>query len=194
VTPTLARLAFRLNQGPLPPLVLMTDDERLPDPCGAAMRLPKGSLIVLRARERGRRRALAGALAQLAQQRGLFLLIADDPDLAASAHGAHFPEAHAGRIANWRACHPRLFVTASAHSLRAAIRAATFGADAVFLSPVFATKSHTDRVALGPIRLRAIVRLARVPIYALGGIDATTAARLAHAELAGFAAIGALTV
>jgi thiamine-phosphate pyrophosphorylase len=172
----------------------MTDDERLPDPSAAARALPRGSLIVLRARTKKRRAELAAALAGIARARGLFLLIADDPELARAADGVHFPEAQAGKLAYWRARQPRWFLTASAHSLQAVQRAASFGADAVFLSPVFATKSHLDRAALTPIRFRLIAQLSRVPIYALGGIDARNALHLAGARLAGIAAIGALAV
>jgi thiamine-phosphate pyrophosphorylase len=170
----------------------MTDDERLPDPCAAAEGLPQGSLIVLRARKKSRRQELAASLAHIARARRLFLLIADDPEFARAADGAHFPEARAREIAYWRARHPGWFMTASAHSLAAVQRAASYGADAVFLSPVFATKSHTDRAPLSPIRLRLIARASRVPIYALGGIDAANVLRLAGAKLAGIAAVGAL--
>ena len=192
----LARLAARLNDGELPPLVLMTDDARLPDPFAAACGLPQGSLIVLRARQRGRREELAGALARIARARGLFLSVADDPELAArlGADGVHFPEARAGDLFGWRARRPAWFVTASAHSLQAAARAQTFGADAVFLSPVFATKSHTDRAVLTPLRLRLMTMQLRVPVYALGGIDADTVRQLTGAKLAGVAAIGALAI
>jgi thiamine-phosphate pyrophosphorylase len=185
-------VALRLNAGNLPPLVLMTDDERLPDPCEAARLLPRGSLIVLRARDQYRRRDLAVALARIAHARALFLLIADDPDLARSAHGVHFPEAHMGAISYWRARRPDWFLTASAHSLQAAQRAALFGADAVFLSPVFPTPSHPGRQVLTPIRLRLIARETRVPLYALGGINAGNAQQLLGARLAGIAAIGGL--
>jgi thiamine-phosphate pyrophosphorylase len=185
-------VALRLNAGNLPPLVLMTDDERLPDPCATARLLPRGSLIVLRARDEHRRKALAVDLARIAQARSLFLLIADDPELARSAHGVHFPEAHMGRVAYWRARRPDWFLTASAHSLGAAQRAALFGADAVFLSPVFPTASHPGRVALTPIRFRLMAQETRVPLYALGGINAGNAQQLLGARLAGIAAIGGL--
>lgn len=191
---TLARLARRLNAGALPSLVLMSDDERLPDPCAAAECLPRGSMVVLRARDQTRRVALARALSPIVRRGGLFLLIADDTALAAraGADGVHFPERRAGEIAYWRARHPEWLMTASAHSLTAVARAARFGADAVFLSPVFATKSHPGRAALGPLRLRAIAQCVPVAIYALGGIDAANAHRLEGARLAGIAAIGAL--
>ena len=189
---TLARVALRLNAGNLPPLVLMTDDERLPDPCAAARALPRGSLVVLRARDKCRRQALAVALARIARARSLFLLIAGDPELAQSADGAHFPEAQMGAIATWRARRPDWFLTTSAHSLTAVQRAASFGADAVFVSPVFPTASHPGRPALTPIRLRRMAQDARVPVYALGGINARNALELLGARLAGIAAIGGL--
>jgi len=176
----------------LPPLVLMTDDERLPDPCAAAERLPRGSLIVLRARQKRHRQQRAAELAQIARARGLYLLIAADPELARAADGLHLPEAQMGAIAYWRARHPDWFITASAHSLETLQRAAHFGADAVFLSPVFPTKSHVGRIALTPIRLRLMARKARVPIYALGGIDSDAARQLVGAGIAGIAAVGAL--
>ena len=185
-------MASALNAGNLPPLVLMTDDERLPDPCAAARLLPRGCLIVLRARDRHRRRELAAALARIAHAQSLFLLIADDPDLARLAHGVHLPEAHMGAIAYWRARRPDWFLTAAAHSLGAAQRAARFGADAVFLSPVFPTASHPGGATLTPIRLRRMAQAARVPIYALGGINGDNAQQLRGARLAGIAAIGGL--
>jgi thiamine-phosphate pyrophosphorylase len=187
-------VALRLNAGNLPPLVLMTDDERLPDPCAAARALPRGSLIVLRARDRQRRRELAAELARIARAQALFLLIADDTDLARLAHGVHFPEARMGEIAHWRARRPDWFVTTSAHSLAAAQRAARFGATAVFLSPVFPTESHPGRAPLTPIRLRLMAQEVHAPLYALGGINASNAQQLAGARLAGIAAIGGLAV
>jgi thiamine-phosphate pyrophosphorylase len=174
----------------------MTDDERLPDAEAAAQGLPRGSLIVLRARNEDRRARLAVRLVPIARRRSLFLSIADDPELAAriGADGVHFPELHMGDIAAWRARRPHWLLTAAAHSLGAALRAASFGADALFLSPVFATASHPGRASLTPIRLRAITRSLRVPAYALGGIDARSALQLKGAKLAGLAAIGALLI
>lgn len=190
----LARLAGRLNTAELPPLVLMGDDDRLPDPCSAAAQLPRGSLIVVRSRNERRRAALAAALAKVAKRSGLHLSIADDASLAAKfrADGVHFPEAHAGRIAYWRAVRPDWFFTAAAHSLRAAALAASWGADAVFLSPVFPSASHPGRTPLTPVKFRAIAAAVGVPLYALGGIDAKSARRLAGTKLAGLAAVGAL--
>jgi len=62
--------------------------------------------------------------------------------------------------------------------------------DVVFLSPVFPTASHPGRAALTAVRANAIARAARVPVYALGGVEARNAGRLSG--FAGIAAIGAL--
>jgi thiamine-phosphate pyrophosphorylase len=192
----LARLAAALNAGrrALPALILLTDDERLPDPQGAARLLPKGSMVIVRARNDARREALVAALAPVCRARVLILIVAGDPRLAgrSGAAGIHCPEARHGEIRHWRSLRPSWRVIASAHSLRACLHAAHCGAHAVLLSPVFATRSHPERAPLSPLRLRAIASAVPVPVYALGGIDSHTAPRLAGAKLAGLAAIGAL--
>jgi thiamine-phosphate pyrophosphorylase len=176
-------------RSPLPPLILMTDDERLPDPLRAARALPRGSMVIVRARDDARRRFLAQTLLPLAQARGLFLFIAGDVALALAlgADGVHLPEARIGEAAGLRARH-RLLVTASAHSFSALRKAAWV--DALLLSPVFPTASHPGRPALGPLRASAIARAASIPVYALGGVTAENATRLSG--FSGIAAIGAL--
>ena len=197
----LARLAARLNEGgtgkrarALPPLILMTDDERLPDPLAAARALPKGSAIILRHRHLGERRKLALALKAIARRRGLVLIIADDGVLVARvrADGLHLPEAKMNTAAHWRAAHPSWLITVAAHSERALVRAALARADAALFAPVFPSLSHPNRPSLGALRTRSIALHARLPIYALGGINATNAERLTGARLAGIAAIEAL--
>ena len=190
----LARAAASLAaacRSPLPFLVLMTDDERLTDPLSAARALPPGSMVVVRSRNVERRKALAADMMKLARARSLFVLIAGDAALALAlgADGVHLPEAAIGQAAALRARH-RLIVTAAAHSL-AALRY-SHRLDAVFLSPLFPTASHPGRAALSPVRAAAIARLAGVPIYALGGVNAGNAGRLAG--FSGIAAIGALAV
>ncbi len=178
----MARAAKALG-GPLPALVLMTDDARLDDPLAAAHALPKGSMVVARARHG--LEPLARALLKMR----CTVLIAGDPLLAVrlGAHGIHLPEARAGEAAYWCARFPDMLITASAHSLHALARDHV---DAFFLSPVFETKSHPGRAALGAARANLMARQARVPVYALGGIDARKAALLSGFR--GIAAIGAL--
>jgi thiamine-phosphate pyrophosphorylase len=189
----LARAAGRFKRGGLPALILLTDDERMPDPLAAVRALPRGSLMIVRARDTARRAELASALAVIARRRGLFLLVANDASLAAKigADGLHLSETHARDAAHWRTRHPHWLITTAAHSLRATTRA--HHADAVLLAPVFATASHPDGTALGAIRTRLIARASPLPVYALGGIDAGNVARLKEAKVIGVAAISALS-
>jgi thiamine-phosphate pyrophosphorylase len=189
----LARAAMRFKRPGLPALVLLTDDERLSDPLGAALALPRGSLVIVRARQGVRRAKLAAALVEVARRRGLLLLVANDARLAAriGADGVHLSEARAANAAHWRARRPDWLVTAAAHSLSACARARH--ADALLLAPVFATASHLGGTALGAIRARIIARASPLPVYALGGIDAGNVARLEGAKIAGVAAISALS-
>jgi thiamine-phosphate pyrophosphorylase len=183
----LARAATRFRADGLPCLVLMTDDDRLPDPLAAAKALPRGSLVIVRARDGAGRARLAAALRKI---HGLRLLIANDGALAAKigADGIHLSEAHAREATHWRTRHPRWLITAAAHSLRAT----AVQADAVLLSPMLATASHESAKALA-IRGRLIARQSPVPVYALGGVDAVTVRRLKGANFAGLAAISALS-
>jgi thiamine-phosphate pyrophosphorylase len=186
----LAAAAARLNArhpmaGVLPSLVLMTDDERLPDPLPAAKALPGGSLIVLRARTTARRAELAAALRPLPH----LLLVANDASLAArvGADGIHLAEANAGHAAHLRALHPRWLITAAAHS-----KLIDGPLNALFLSPIFPTASHPGAPALGAARANTLAQQSRTPLYALGGITPSNA-HLLHGFV-GIAAIGALDV
>jgi thiamine-phosphate pyrophosphorylase len=170
----------------------MTDDERLPDPLAAARALPRGSMIVARARERRNLELLSSALLKLARTRGLAVSVAGDPRLAVrlGADGIHLPERHAGEAAEWRARCPSLLVTTAAHSLQALLRAQSLPLDAVFLSPVFPTQSHPGRAPIVAVRANLIAHAARLPVYALGGVNAHNALLLSG--FAGIAAIGEL--
>ena len=70
------------------------------------------------------------------------------------------------------------------------VAAATMGADAALLSPLFATRSHPGRAALGIQKFVDWCRRAPLPVYALGGITTGNARRLIHSGTAGIAAIG----
>lgn len=188
----LARAAFRLARQArayLPPLVLMTDDERLPEPLASVRALPRGSMVIVRAREAARRKVLAEAILKAARARSICVLIAGDFALARAlgAHGVHLPETRIGEASALRA-RGRLLVTAAVHCPAAFRKTAAL--DAVFLSPVFPTASHPGRTGLSPLRANILARLAPVPVYALGGITARNVARLSG--FCGLAAIGAL--
>ena len=190
----LAELAKRLNSENaaglgLPPLLLITDAQRLPDPAGAAELLPRGSAVLLRDYDMVARDELAYRLAEVARRRGLKLLIAGDAALAirVGAAGIHLPEARAGEARRWR--HRRHWlITVAVHSRQALRQAAMCGADAALLSPVFATASHPDERPLGLEGFNLLAAQAGLPVYALGGINANNAARLLSGRAVGIAA------
>ncbi|MDF0488069.1 thiamine phosphate synthase [Sphingomonas sp. H39-1-10] len=165
---------------PVPTLWLMTD-ERLGDGMWDAVgRLPRGAGIVFRhyATPLPERRALFSSLSRIARRRGLVLLRAGDERLAGHERGVHN-----GRAAN--------LSTRSAHTRREALAACHMGAAAIFVSPVFATRSHPGAPALGPLRAAAIGRGLGVPVIALGGMNARRFARLRALGFHGWAAIDA---
>lgn len=196
---TLAALARQLNTrsargGNLPPLILVTDAARLPDPCPAARALPRGSAVLFRHYEHPDRAALAHRLAAICRRRDLVLLVAADRRLACAvkADGLHLPEHMVPRQGKIARHNRRWLVTAAAHSTRALVRARRAGADAVLLSPVFPTRSHPGAPYLGVIRFAGLVHHSPLPVYALGGVSAATGRRLIGSGTAGIAAIGGL--
>lgn len=152
----------------LPRLWLMTD-ERLGDRLfDAIARLPDGAGIVFRHRSLGEaaRRALFDRVRRAAPGP---VLLAGPVDLARAwdADGSH--GRHEGAT------------TAPAHNL-AEIRAAEATAAAlIFLSPVFPTRSHPGAATLGADGFAALAGQTRLPLIALGGMNATRAEMLSGA-------------
>ena len=184
----------------LPPLILVTDAERMPDPLPAAAALPRGSAVILRhyamAGGPAARAALGRRLRRLTRARGVRLLIAGDARLARAlgADGIHLAEWMVRGTAAERDTRRRKgwIVTASAHSRAAIELAARRGVDAVLVSPVFATASHPGARTLGPLGLARLARRSPLPVYALGGVTGANARRLLGSGAVGIAALGAI--
>jgi len=197
---TVAEIARRLNllHPYLPALIFMTDEHRLTDPLPAVEKLPRGSAVILRHYNWPERVELAQALARLCHRRSLRLLVAGNSRLARAvgADGVHLPEymAHRGRNALRRGCRPGWIITTAAHSPAGIARAESAGADAVLLSPIFATPSHPGIQGLGVLRFVKWCRAGKLPIYGLGGIDSLNAQRLVGSGAAGIAGIRGLVI
>lgn len=182
---------MRLNRAAgapaIPALFFFTDPARTPDPVAVARRLPRGTAIVYRHFGAPERERTARRLARIAHARGLLLLIGADPELAqrVGADGVHWPQ----RLAPCK--RDGGLVTVAAHDAQAASRAESLGADACVLGPVFTTRSASANPPLGLFRASQIARAARLPMIALGGVNAKTAARLTGRGFAGFAAVDA---
>ena len=151
---------------PLPRLWLMTDERQGEALWDTLERLPKGSGLVFRHYRLApdERRRLFERVRKVARRRRLLLL--------AGGTGIGADGVHGGLGKGLR--------SASAHNLRELKAAERSGASLVFLSPAFPTRSHPHHRALGPVRFGLISRHARIPVIALGGVDAHKARRLPH--------------
>lgn len=185
----------RGGEKPLPRLLFVTDPERTPDPDAVAARLPAGCGVIYRAFGAPDALARARGLAAIAADRGLLLLIGADVALAEAcgAGGVHLPERAVAAAAALRAAHPDWILTAAAHGPEAAVLAAQAGCDAVLASTVFPSASPSAGPPMGVRAFEALVAAAPLPVYALGGVNARTAARLAGSGAQGFAVVEGLT-
>jgi thiamine-phosphate pyrophosphorylase len=153
-----------VNQSPWPRDWLMTDErmgERLWD---AMLRVPAGTGgIVFRHHSLGpaERLELGMRVAALAQERKLVLAVSRDPELA---------ERMGAKLVHNPSEPSELPFSLSVHDEREAFAANEAGADLVFLSPVFPTRSHPGGAALGIERAAKLAQIAGRPAIALGGM------------------------
>ena len=122
--------------------------------------------------------------------------------LAAEADGVHLPESSPSV---WR---PRetvpvggqamptgrqgFLVGRSVHSLEAARRAEAEGADYLVAGPVYETRSHPGREPAGLSLIEGITRRVRVPVLAIGGVNAGRVDEVVRAGASGVAVISAV--
>lgn len=167
---------------PIPTLWLMTD-ERMGDGLWRAIdSLPRGSGIVFRhySTEPGKRRALFTRVARMAQRKRLILVRAGPTPLAKEAGTHGRGTLRPGGIRTW-----------AAHSRKEAVAGKRAGADALFVSPLYPTRSHPVAGTLGPVRAAAIGQALDIPVIALGGMNAARFRKLRGLGFHGWAAIDA---
>jgi len=81
----------------------------------------------------------------------------------------------------------------SAHSIEEALDVKRQGADYIFLGAIFETpKAHNDHPILGLKTLKEACRKIEIPIYAIGGINASNLIQIKEAGAAGFSALRAV--
>lgn len=160
-------------------------DERMGDGLWDVLeRMPRGSGIVFRHYSLlpAARRALFIAIARVARRRHLVLVRAGTRHLRGE-QGIHGRIAQTGRgIRTWPAHNPAEIIAGQ--------RA---GADLIFISPIFPTRSHVDARPLGLIRAAKLARLAPGKAIALGGVRNDQHRLLRRAGFIGHAAIDGWT-
>lgn len=205
--PKLAKLAQQLNLRNAPkrclsPVMVMSDDKRLPDPALALKKLPRGSSLVFRHYHDPDRENHALVLRRLCYKLGHRFFVAADMTLALrlSADGLHMPgySQKTGKILLDRAQKRGLLVSAAIHNM-AQLRhmiALQNRIDAVVISPVFATQSHPGAPHLSVKDFGRMAHLAarnKIGVYAMGGIDFRHLQRLDQNPICGIAGIGFAT-
>jgi thiamine-phosphate pyrophosphorylase len=169
------------------PKVWLISDARINDRLEAALeRLPRGSGFIFRHYHLPpqERRARFERLRRRARRHDHVVVLSGTTRKARrwgadGAYGAPRQMAHG----------PALLRLATVHSMRELAVAHRIGADAVLISPVFATGSHPGSHPLGPIRFRLLARRSRVPVIALGGMDAHRARRVGAVRWAAIASL-----
>jgi thiamine-phosphate pyrophosphorylase len=194
----LARVAARLGARAAvgkrwPTLLFFTDPVRTPHPERIVAGLPRGSAVVYRAFGAADAAAKGRALARIAHRRGVLIFVGADPALAATigADGLHLPERMATRKGRNLNFAKRFCLSAATHGEPAIRRARASGVQALVISPIFSSASPSAGAPLGALRFRRLVRLARLPAYALGGIDGSSARALQGSGAVGLAGIEA---
>jgi thiamine-phosphate pyrophosphorylase len=179
-----------------PPLWIVTDAHRLPDPTSILRTLPPGSGVIIRHRDAVARLQLAARVLPVCRARRITLLVSGDWRTAHQlrADGVHLPEKELAQMSAglrlWRKA-ARAILSCAAHNLVAVRQARE--CDLVFLSPVFPTRSHPNRPALGRLRYARLAHASRVPVVAMGGLTAGNLRALNGTRTSGIAGIGFAT-
>ena len=177
---------------PLPSFFALVDPHRTPDPLALAERLPPGTGVIYRHFGEAKQESIGQGLVKVARARSLMVLIGNDPQLARrlDADGVHWAEARRHEARGWR--DRFAIMTCAAHSRRSLARAGTTSCDAALYSTVFASNSPSASAPMGALRFRNSVQRTRLPVYALGGVNADTIGQIS--SVAGGAAIEGASV
>jgi thiamine-phosphate pyrophosphorylase len=163
---------------PAPPVLLITDRRQARRPLAevVAAALEAGCRWVS-VREKDlpapQQVAFAREIVRVAEPFAACVLLHGDPRLAAQAGcaGVHLPADGDVRAAR-TLLHSGAWVSISTHGIEEALAAANAGADAITLSPIFASASKPGYgPALGLERLGEVAARSPIPVIALGGIE-----------------------
>jgi thiamine-phosphate pyrophosphorylase len=116
---------------------------------------------------------------------GVLFVVNDHVDIAllSEADGVHLGPDDLSVASARRVAGDRLFIGASASTPERAREAVAEGAAYLGCGPAFATPIKAEKGVLGPARIAAIAGLVDVPVFAVGGIDASNLAQLTAAGL-----------
>ena len=149
----------------------------------AALRGGAG-VLQLRQKQLGRAEllALARRLRELTRDAGALLMVNDHVDLAllSEADGVHLGADDLSVAAARHIAADRLLIGASASTADVALAAIASGADYIGCGPAFATPLKPQKTVIGPRGVAAVTSAVdpSVPVFAIGGIDASNIGQL----------------
>ena len=180
-------MPFQPRPDMLPRLWLLSDARNDAVLEAALARLPERSGFVFRHYhlDAAGRRERFEMLRSICRSKNHLCILSGDTDTGAAWHadGIYGAPETLGERAG-------LLRFATAHDADQIARSNRIGADAVFLSPVFPTRSHPEGEALGAARFHALAVQSTSPVIALGGM---TAERARELNVARWAAIDGLS-
>jgi thiamine-phosphate pyrophosphorylase len=156
-------------------LYLIGDGATLERVLGEAL---AGGVDVVQIRSRSTLRADALAVAARCQEAGALFIVNDDPWLAVDvdADGVHVGQGDVSVAAAREVVGEDRLVGLSTHSPEQIERAA--GVDYIGVGPVWATPTKPGYAPVGLELVRYAVQHARVPFFAIGGIDRSNVAQV----------------
>ena len=152
--------------------------------------------VQLREKQLDRDAFLAEAcrMAELCHRYGVPFLVNDDLDiaLASGADGVHVGQDDLPVTEVRRRVGSRLIVGVSAHNVQEALAAQAGGADYLGAGAVFGTATKKNVTPLTRQTLSEICRAVRIPVVAIGGVNAGNLLQLAGTGVAGAAVVSAI--
>ncbi len=173
----------------------MCDDR--PDELLAATLRGGVGIVQLRMKDRPDEAVLAAArrFAERCAEHGALFILNDRPDLVqdAGADGVHVGQDDASVATARKIVGPDRLIGVSTHSAAQINAAAAAHVDYIGVGPVYETPTKPGRAAVGLELVRYAAAHARVPFFAIGGIDEANVAAVGAAGAERVAVVRALT-
>lgn len=134
------------------------------------------------------------AVKQIAKQFNVPLLINDDLEIAcqSDADGLHIGQDDCPVYEARRMLGANKILGVSAQTVEQAKQAEAAGADYLGVGAVFSTSTKTDAKYVSLPLLKEICQSVKIPVVAIGGIDAHNISQLANTGIAGVAVVSAI--
>ncbi len=172
-----------------------TNRKRCADLSSVIKNLPKNSAIIFREYdlEAPEREKLATEIMQICRKYGHKILIGKNLELARKlrADGVHFSDHDQLplQILNRKNLPQKFILSVACHNFLSVLKLRKLKIDAIFISPIFLTKSHPNAQPLGLQRLSRIILKTKSSIYALGGVNSQNINSLQRLGASGFGGI-----